>query len=260
MTEPAAQALVALEERPTQLAEAPLPPIPTDDPVPTLVEAPPPPPPPEPARTSTLETMPERPALARRKTQPEFLAPEPSVSSPLFASVKAAPTERRGRWWLGALFAAVILATGAVAWQRDVLGLRARPPAPPPHAVAPPVAPLPPPAPEPAPAPVIEAKHEPVEPPPPAAKSQPPRRAEAGKLQRAGYRMLERGDVEGALTSFRKAIALNPVGALSYRGLGAAYSAKGSTHEAAKAYRKYLALSPHAQDAAEVRALVQQLQ
>jgi outer membrane biosynthesis protein TonB len=85
-------------------------------------------------------------------------------------------------------------------------------------------------------------------------------RGEAVKLQRTGYQMLARGDVDGALGSFKKAIALNPVAALAYRGLGAAYSARGNTREAAKAYRRYLSLSPHAQDAAEVRALVQQLQ
>jgi Flp pilus assembly protein TadD len=72
--------------------------------------------------------------------------------------------------------------------------------------------------------------------------------------------MLERGNVEGAVVSFRRAIALNPAAALAYRGLGAAYSAKGNTQEAAKAYRKYLILRPNSQDAPEVRALVQQLQ
>jgi Tfp pilus assembly protein PilF len=85
-------------------------------------------------------------------------------------------------------------------------------------------------------------------------------KAEAARLQKAGYRALERGDVPGAIASFRKSIALNPVAALSYRGLGAAYQAKGDGHEAAKAYRRYLALSPRAQDVAEVRSLIQQLQ
>jgi hypothetical protein len=140
------------------------------------------------------------------------------------------------------------------------------PPAPTLPAPAPVPAPVPAPPPEPVAAEPVEEAPVPVPEKKPPARTRPAPvdskagRAEATKLQRAGYRQLGSGDIDGALSSFKKAIALNPVAALAYRGLGAAYSAKGNSREAAKAYRKYLALNPHAQDAAEVRALVQQLQ
>ncbi|HEX4620804.1 MAG TPA: tetratricopeptide repeat protein [Myxococcaceae bacterium] len=250
-------------------------------------EPPPPEAPPPPKRTQTqpefaAPEVPPAPAPKRARTQPEFPSAATQPASPLFESPQAPGSGRAVPLVVGGLLAVVLVS--ALGWLWTHRGGTTQPP--PPLVVAQP--PAPPPEPPPAPTPK-EATPEPEAAPPTSAKEPEPApaevataptelpkegtprkehpkaetkngRAEAAKLQRTGYSQLARGDVEGALGSFKRSIALNPVAPLAYRGLGAAYSAKGNTREAAKAYRRYLSLNPRAQDAAEVRALVQQLQ
>ncbi len=83
--------------------------------------------------------------------------------------------------------------------------------------------------------------------------------AQAARLRKAGAIQLQRGQLPAALTSLRRAAALEPTNPEAFKQLGAVHTALGNSTDAVKAYNRYLSLAPHAKDAAEVKALIQQL-
>lgn len=62
------------------------------------------------------------------------------------------------------------------------------------------------------------------------------------------------GWMESALSSYRRAIELDPRAAEAWRGLGLVLSKKGDAEEARSAFRRYLELAPDAPDRAHVEA------
>lgn len=70
---------------------------------------------------------------------------------------------------------------------------------------------------------------------------------------------MDKGDVDAALDRFEDATVAKPGYALPFLYLGEAYEKKGQKRLAAKAYRRYLDLSPHAEDAAKVQKKIDKL-
>jgi hypothetical protein len=77
-------------------------------------------------------------------------------------------------------------------------------------------------------------------------------------LQR-GERELERGRVDAAVDAFRLALQDEPKLAAAWRGLGTAYVLRHDNEPALAAYQKYLQLSPAADDRADIRRAMAEL-
>lgn len=88
------------------------------------------------------------------------------------------------------------------------------------------------------------------EPPPALAEMD---RARADELHARGTRAMLQGRLPEAIRLYRDATLAYPRHAAAWRGLGLANERLGRGPEAARAYRRYLALAPNAPDAAEVR-------
>jgi tetratricopeptide (TPR) repeat protein len=83
--------------------------------------------------------------------------------------------------------------------------------------------------------------------------------ARAEKDIKVGHFYMDKGDVDAAIDRFEDATVAKPGYALPFLYLGEAHEKKGQKRLAAKAYRRYLDLSPHAEDAAKVRKKIDKL-
>jgi len=82
----------------------------------------------------------------------------------------------------------------------------------------------------------------------------PERRAAAARsLFDEGLRRFVGGDTAGAIAKYQAAVGREPRFAPAHRGLGMAFERQGDAARAARAYRRYLELSPAAPDAAQIR-------
>lgn len=83
--------------------------------------------------------------------------------------------------------------------------------------------------------------------------------ARAEKDLKVGHFYLDKGDVDAAIDRFEDATVAKPGYALPFLYLGEAHEKKGQKRLAAKAYQRYLDLSPHADDAAKVQKKIDKL-
>ena len=83
--------------------------------------------------------------------------------------------------------------------------------------------------------------------------------ARAEKDIKVGHFYMDKGDVDAAIDRFEDATVAKPGYALPFLYLGEAHEKKGQKRLAAKAYRRYLDLSPHAEDAAKVQKKIDKL-
>jgi tetratricopeptide (TPR) repeat protein len=83
--------------------------------------------------------------------------------------------------------------------------------------------------------------------------------ARAEKDIKVGHFYMDKGDVDAAIDRFEDATVAKPGYALPFLYLGEAHEKKGQKRLAAKAYRRYLDLSPHAEDAAKVQKKIDRL-
>jgi hypothetical protein len=131
---------------------------------------------------------------------------------------------------------------------------------------------------EPKPAPVAEVKK--PEPKKPEPKKPEPKKAEPKKVAaaapidpyaestpkvdpatayKAGFQQYVRGDTSGALATFKGSQAANPSYAPTYRGLGMVYEKMGNKAQAKSSFKRYLQLSPKADDADQIRERMEKL-
>ncbi len=133
-----------------------------------------------------------------------------------------------------------------------------------PIAVATPNAPIPPAATAAPPAAYLPASAEPATA-PVAAKASPPAgpaiapRKRARQLLDRGDLSLEKGHADAAVTAFHGALEADPTLAEAHRGLGMAFALQGNDAVAKLEYERYLAASPQAPDATEIRAAINEL-
>jgi tetratricopeptide (TPR) repeat protein len=83
--------------------------------------------------------------------------------------------------------------------------------------------------------------------------------ARAEKDIKVGHFYMDKGDVDAAIDRFEDATVAKPGYALPFLYLGEAHEKKGQKRLAARAYRRYLDLSPHAEDAAKVQKKIDKL-
>ena len=74
-----------------------------------------------------------------------------------------------------------------------------------------------------------------------------------------GMQAYVKGDAKTAVVSFRKATTANPQYSAAWRALGLAHEKLGEWGPAKTAFQKYLALSPNAADAAQIRERIKNL-
>jgi len=82
----------------------------------------------------------------------------------------------------------------------------------------------------------------------------PPVKVDVETLFKQGLQSYVAGDAPGAISTFKRAVAVNPGFAPTWRALGHAYEKIGDKSSAKAAFRRYLQLSPNALDASSVRA------
>ncbi len=75
-----------------------------------------------------------------------------------------------------------------------------------------------------------------------------------------GRYYMKKGDYDAAIDRFQDAAVARPGYALPYRLLGEAQEKKGLKREAARSYKTYLKIYPHAQDAGKVRKRIGKLE
>ena len=83
--------------------------------------------------------------------------------------------------------------------------------------------------------------------------------ARAERDLKVGHFYMDKGDVDAAIDRFEDATTAKPGYALPFLYLGEAHEKKGQKRLAAKAYQRYLDLSPHAADSAKVRKKIDKL-
>jgi tetratricopeptide (TPR) repeat protein len=83
--------------------------------------------------------------------------------------------------------------------------------------------------------------------------------ARAEKDIKVGHFYMDKGDVDAAIDRFEDAAVAKPGYALPFLYLGEAHEKKGQKRLAAKAYRRYLDLDPHAEDAVKVQKKIDKL-
>jgi hypothetical protein len=76
---------------------------------------------------------------------------------------------------------------------------------------------------------------------------------------RSGLRRFAHGDTTSAVSAFRALIAREPTHSASWRTLGIVYETRGDKARAHDAYRQYLRLVPHAEDAPQIRERMERL-
>ena len=84
----------------------------------------------------------------------------------------------------------------------------------------------------------------------------PPAKVDVEALFKQGLQSYVAGDATGAISTFKRAVAINPGFAPTWRALGHAYEKIGDKSSAKAAFRRYLQLSPNALDAPSVRARI----
>ena len=104
--------------------------------------------------------------------------------------------------------------------------------------------------------PVVVKKPEPKKPDPVAVK---PGKVDAATAYKAGFQLYVKGDTNGALTSFKEALASNPGYAPTWRGIGLVYEKLGRKSQAVTAFKRYLELSPGAGDGDQIRNRLEKL-
>jgi len=82
----------------------------------------------------------------------------------------------------------------------------------------------------------------------------PPAKGDVEALFKQGLQSYVAGDPTGAISTFKRAVAINPGFAPTWRALGHAYEKIGDKSSAKAAFRRYLQLSPNALDGPSVRA------
>ncbi len=111
--------------------------------------------------------------------------------------------------------------------------------------------------------PVIVKKPEPKKPDPVIVKKPDPVVAkppvDAATAYKSGFQLYVKGDTNGALTSFKEALASNPGYAPTWRGIGLVYEKLGRKSQAVTAFKRYLELSPSAGDADQIRNRLEKL-
>jgi tetratricopeptide (TPR) repeat protein len=83
--------------------------------------------------------------------------------------------------------------------------------------------------------------------------------ARAAALVRKALASYLHGEIAAAYSAYRKATQSDPSDASAFRGLGLSASRLGKSHEARRAYARYLELSPRAADVEQVKARLAQL-
>jgi hypothetical protein len=78
-------------------------------------------------------------------------------------------------------------------------------------------------------------------------------KVDANAAYKTGIQQFARGDANGALATFKASLQSNPEFAPTWRGIGMVYEKLGKRGQAKTAFRKYLALSPNASDAEQIR-------
>jgi serine/threonine protein kinase len=84
-------------------------------------------------------------------------------------------------------------------------------------------------------------------------------RSRTQALLDSGERALRQGRAPDALAAFQAAVAADPQLAKGFRGIGMACMILGQEKEAAENFKQYLRLSPHADDAARIRKVIENL-
>jgi len=103
----------------------------------------------------------------------------------------------------------------------------------------------------------------PPRPPPVAPRAPPPAPREARPVgdpkvaMAEGYASFKAGDLNGAIDAFNRCIQIDPTFAKCYRALGITYAKSGNGAKASRYYRQYLKVDPNADDATQVRALLE---
>jgi hypothetical protein len=87
----------------------------------------------------------------------------------------------------------------------------------------------------------------------------PPPKVDAEAAYRQGVQLFARGDTGSALQQMRSSIASNPEYAPAWRGLGLVFEKMGEKDQARSAYKRYLKLSPSANDADQIRNRMERL-
>lgn len=81
----------------------------------------------------------------------------------------------------------------------------------------------------------------------------------ADKDMEVGKYYMRKGDIDAAIDRFEDALKAKPGYAIPYRYLGEAYEKKGRKKPAVKAYKRYLELFPHAEDADKIQKKIDKL-
>ncbi len=70
-------------------------------------------------------------------------------------------------------------------------------------------------------------------------------RAQAEEYRMQGYQLQKKGDLEGALSYYQKAVEIDPGNAEAYNDIGVVYENMGDDEAALKMYQKAISVSPH---------------
>jgi tetratricopeptide (TPR) repeat protein len=81
----------------------------------------------------------------------------------------------------------------------------------------------------------------------------------ADKDMEVGHYYMVKGDIDAAIDRFEDAIKAKPGYAMPFLYLGEAQEKKGQKRAALKAYKRYLELYPHAEDAAKIQKKIDKL-
>jgi Protein tyrosine and serine/threonine kinase len=84
-------------------------------------------------------------------------------------------------------------------------------------------------------------------------------RVDPATAYKSGLQQYARGDTTGALATFRGSLSSNPGYAPTWRGIGLVYEKLGNKGQARSAFKRYLQLSPGANDADQIRDRLERL-
>ncbi|HNW81299.1 MAG TPA: tetratricopeptide repeat protein [bacterium] len=89
--------------------------------------------------------------------------------------------------------------------------------------------------------------------------SSPKKQESLSALCKRGWQTLDKGDNKKAIEIFRKALSIKSDHPDAHLGLGESFNAAGNKNEAKKHYKKYLELSPDAEDRLEIESILNNL-
>jgi hypothetical protein len=107
--------------------------------------------------------------------------------------------------------------------------------------------------------PEVKKKPEVIAKKPEVKKPDPPKSDDAAAAFKSGSALMIKGDLNGALATFKASLASNPGFAPTWRGIGLVYEKLGKKSQASTAFKRYLQLSPNAGDAEQIRARLERL-